>query len=69
MNTYTYFETDVPNILGGYCVYDSLERAIKAGARKIYLVTKVKSENNIGIKMPGYLCKELWRSLIWERKN
>ena len=68
MNTYSYYETNVPNILGGYCVYNSFEEAVESGATKIHLLTFVRRDNNIGVKTNA-LAKLLWRDLIWENHN
>lgn len=67
-NTYSYFMTDRPNILGGWCCYDKLSDAIKNCRRKVYVCTFVKNENNIGMKFEGYLSKLLWKTLIYEKK-
>jgi len=72
-NTYSYYQTNYPNILGGYMTYSSLERAIQAceGGRgtKVYICTIVRHNNNLGINVQGALCKMLWRDLIWQKKN
>lgn len=64
MNTYTSYRTNRPNILGGYMTYFHLSDALKTGAEEVWAVTKVKSENNIGIDTDGYLCKILWETRI-----
>lgn len=68
-NTYSYYQTNRPNILGGWNTYDTFEAARKAceggWGTAIYLCTMVRSENNIGIKVEGALAKRLWRDLIW----
>ena len=67
-NTYSFYETNVPNILGGYCCYNSFEKAVESGATKIYLVTSLRKANNLGIEVNA-LTKRIWRDLIWENKN
>ena len=70
-NTYTYYQTDHPNILGGFMTYNSYEDARQdcegGWGTKIFLCTMVRRDNTIGIKVDA-LCKTLWRDLIWEKK-
>ena len=71
-NTFSYYQTNHHNILGGYMTYNSFEEARKACeggcGTAIYICTIVRRENNIGIKVePGALCKLLWRDCIWEK--
>lgn len=72
MNTYSYYQTNCPNILGGWNTYDTFEKARKAceggWGTAIYICTMVRSDNNIGVKVVGALSKLLWRSLIWQKK-
>ena len=72
-NTYSYYQTNHPNILGGYMTYDSFERARQAceggWGTAIYICTIVRLENNIGIEVKSALAKQLWRDLIWEKKS
>ena len=71
-NTYSYYQTNHPNILGGYMTYDSFERARQAceggWGTAIYICTCVRGNNNIGIRTDA-LAKVLWRDLIWEKKS
>lgn len=71
-NTYSYYQTNHPNILGGYMTYNSFERARQAceggWGTEIYICTIVRRENNMGIEVNA-LAKMLWRDLIWEKKN
>lgn len=71
-NTYTFYQTNHPNILGGYMTYSSFERARRAceggWGTQIYICTMVRRENNIGIKVNA-LAKMLWRDLIWQKKT
>lgn len=71
-NTYTYYQTNHPNILGGYMTYNSFEQARRdcdgGWGTAIYICTMVRRENNLGIKISA-LCKLLWRDKIWEKKN
>lgn len=71
-NTYTYYQTDRPNILGGYNTYDTFQQALEAceggWGTAIYVCTLVRADNNLGIKVVGALSKLLWRSLIWKKK-
>ncbi len=66
-NTYTYFRTDVGNILGGYNTYNNLSDAIKFCMHKVFVCTFVKRDNNIGIKVNNALAKLLWETCIYER--
>ena len=69
-NTYSYYQTNCPNILGGWNTYNTFEQARKAceggWGTEVYLCTIVRRENKIGIKIEGALCKLLWRDLIWK---
>lgn len=71
-NTYTYYQTNHPNILGGYMTYSSFEQARRdcegGWGTQIYICTMVRRENNIGIKVNA-LAKILWRDLIWQKKT
>ena len=71
-NTYSYYQTNHPNILGGYMTYNSFEKARKdcegGWGTAIYICTCVRGDNNIGIKTDA-LAKVLWRDLIWEKKS
>ena len=71
-NTYSYYQTNHPNILGGYMTYRSFEQARKAcdggWGTAIYICTMVRGDNNIGIKTDA-LAKMMWRDLIWEKKS
>lgn len=70
-NTYSYYQTNHPNILGGYNTYRSYEQARQAceggWGTAIYICTLVKRDNNIGINVGSALSKLLWRSLIWKK--
>ena len=71
-NTYSYYQTNHPNLLGGYMTYNSFERARQAceggWGTEIYICTIVRRDNNIGIRTDA-LAKVLWRDLIWEKKS
>jgi hypothetical protein len=67
-NCYTCYQTNVPNILGGYMTYPTLSAAMKSGANCVYAVTKVKKDNNLGIDTDGYLFKTLWRTLVYKHQ-
>ena len=71
-NTYTYYQTDRPNILGGFNTYDTFQQAREAceggWGTAIYVCTLVRADNKLGIKVAGALSKLLWRSLIWKKK-
>lgn len=71
-NTYSYYQTNHPNILGGWMTYNSFKAAREAceggWGTKIYLVTNVRCDNNLGIKFWGALAKTMWRDLIWTKK-
>lgn len=66
-NTYTCYQTDVPNICGGFNTYNSLSMAIDRCKHHVFAVTKVKIDNNLGIDTNGYLFKTLWRTLIYSK--
>lgn len=72
-NVFTYYQTNHPNILGGYMTYNSFEQARKdcdgGWGTEIYICTIVRRENNIGINVGGALCKLLWRDLIWKKNG
>ena len=72
-NVYTLYQTNEPNILGGYMTYNSLSAAMDHvgmvgcfGIRitKVYAVTCVNSEWWHG-HYTGYLCEELSKGLIY----
>ena len=72
-NVYTLYQTNEPNILGGYMTYNSLSEAMDRvgmvgcfGIRitKVYAVTCVNSEWWHG-HYTGYLCEELSKGLIY----
>ena len=71
-NTYSFYQTNHPNILGGYMTYNSFERARKdcegGWGTAIYICTMVRRENNMGIEVNA-LAKMIWRDLIWEKKS
>jgi hypothetical protein len=56
-NTYSYYQTNHPNILGGYMTYRSFEQARQAReggwGTAIYICTMVRHDNNIGINTDG----------------
>lgn len=70
-NTYSYYQTNRPNILGGWNTYNTFEKAREAceggWGTEIYVCTMVRRDNNMGIRVDG-LCKMLWRDLIWQKK-
>ena len=70
-NVYTFYQTNHPNILGGYMTYNSFEDARKdcdgGWGTAIYICTIVRRENNIGISTNGSLSKMLWRDCIWSK--
>jgi hypothetical protein len=70
-NTYSYYQTNHPNILGGLMTYNDLSKAIDAckggWGTKVYVVTCVRRDNNMGIMVPDALSKELWRTVIWKK--
>ena len=70
-NTYSYYQTNHPNLLGGYMTYNSFERARQAceggWGTAIYICTCVRDDNNMGIKVKNALAKMLWRDLIWKK--
>ena len=72
-DTYSYYQTNRPNILGGWNTYDTFEKAREAceggWGTAIYIVTMVRRENKIGINVEGALCKVLWRDLIWTKST
>lgn len=66
-NTYTRFRTDVPNILGGWNTYWDLSTALKFCRHKVFVQTRVKRENNLGIDTGNCLSKLLWETEIYSR--
>lgn len=68
MNTYSIYETNGRNLLGGAMTFENFRDAVESGATEIYIVTYISYNNNMGIKVNNALCKRLWRSLIWRKK-
>jgi len=70
-NTYSYYQTNHPNILGGWMTYNTFKAAREAceggWGTEVYVVTCVRRDNNIGINVEGALAKRLWRTLIWKK--
>lgn len=55
-------------MLGGYCCYSSLTEAIQKCINKVFVVTKIKRDNNLGIHCDhSVLSRELWKTLVYER--
>lgn len=70
---FTMYQTDVPNILGGFMTYNKLSDAFRAcennrDAHTITAVTCVKSEWWNG-KSTGYLCEILSQGVIYRKKG
>lgn len=67
-NTYTLYQSDRPNIFGGYNTFSSPVDAIKDCRRYAVAITFVRNENNLGIDTKGNLAKEIWKFTFYEKR-